>query len=178
MIRFPEVQKKVHEEILNNVDKDKRVSLDDRPNLPYTEAVIEEVLRFNFGTLGVPHYAREDFSVGDFHIPKDTMIMGNIYEVLHNPQTFPEPFSFKPERFLSEDGKKFIRGNENIVFSIGKRECPGKSLAQAELFLFFAGLMQRYNFQSVFNDLTLLNLKPNIGITPVPHPFEVLINKN
>lgn len=178
MIKYPEIQGKVREEILNNVGKARMVSLEDKPNLPYTEAVIEEVSRFSFGTLGLPHYAKEDFSIGDFVITKDTMILGNLYQVMHNSQTFPDPYSFKPERFLSEDGKTLKKNSETVIFSIGKRECPGKSLAQAEMFLFFAGMMQRYNFQSVFNDLNLLNLIPKMGVTPVPKPFQVLINKN
>ena len=179
MIKYPEIQKKVQEEIFQEVGIENLVSITDKPKLPYTEAVVEESLRHILGSLAIPHYALEDFTIGhgEYFIPKDTWVLPNLYEISKNPDAFQDPHTFNPQRFLDANGK-FVKNGEFAVFGVGKRECPGKSLAQMELFLFFANMMQRYNFQSVLNDLTLLDLKPVFGLAPVPKPFEVLMNKN
>lgn len=58
-------------------------------------------------------------------------------------QVFPEPYKFKPERFIDESGK-LIKVDELVPFSIGKRQCPGEGLARMELFLFIANFFNRY----------------------------------
>ena len=58
--------------------------------------------------------------------------------MMYNPEFFPEPETFKPERFLDETGK-FVNDEHVVPFGIGKRYCLGKSLADKEYFLFFTG---------------------------------------
>ena len=65
-------------------------------------------------------------------------IISSLYHVMYNPEFFPEPDSFKPERFLDETGK-FVNDDHVVAFGIGKRYCLGKSLADKEYFLFFTG---------------------------------------
>ena len=59
----------------------------------------------------------------------------------------------------------------------GKRDCLGRSLALTEMFLFFAALMQRYNFKSVHEDLSMIDIEPVVMFTQIPKPFEVILNK-
>ena len=61
-----------------------------------------------------------------------------------------------------------------FLFS-GKRDCLGKSLALTELFLFFASLMQRYNFTTTNSQQ--LDLTPNIQVTQLPPQTEVIITR-
>lgn len=58
-------------------------------------------------------------------------------------QIFPEPYNFKPERFVDSDGK-LKRIEEHIPFSVGKRQCMGESLARMELFLLIANLFNQF----------------------------------
>ena len=176
MIKYPDIQAKVQREIFENVGSSRPVTMEDKPNLPYTEAVIHEILRLTcIAPLGLPHSAHVDVKIGDFLIPKNTMIFPNLHRVTRNPDVFPDPDSFKPDRFL-ENGK-FVKNEQNIVFSIGKRDCLGKSLALIEFFLFFANLMQSYKFQSV-EKIENLDLEPHVQFTQSPKPFEVIIQKN
>ena len=68
----------------------------------------------------------------------------------------------------------FVKNEHNVVFSIGKRDCLGKSLALIELFLFFASLMQNYQFKAVTENL---DLEPHVQFTQSPKPFEVILSK-
>jgi cytochrome P450 len=64
-----------------------------------------------------------------------------------------------------------------LFYFTGKRDCLGKSLALTELFLFFASLIQRYNFKSVETNLDLVDMRPVVNVTQAPKPFKVIMSK-
>ncbi|KAK2169207.1 hypothetical protein LSH36_12g36072 [Paralvinella palmiformis] len=108
--------------------------MDDRKKLPFTEASILEIQRLaDIVPLGIPHAVTEDVQFRGYFIPKDTLVLSNMYSVHMNPELWPEPEKFKPERFLQRGMK--VEKKELIPFSVGKRVCLGESLARAELFL-------------------------------------------
>merc|ERR1719468_636202 len=109
-------------------------------------------------------------------IPKGTLIFPNLHRITRNPDAFQEPNDFKPERFLDEHGK-YVKNEHNVPFSVGKRDCLGKSLALTQFFLFFASLMQRYTFTSIHEDLSKVDIQPVIMFTQTPKPFEVILKK-
>jgi len=179
MIKYPDIQRRVQNEIFTQVGDTRLVKLEDKPNLPFTEAVIQEILRIScIAPLGVPHSSTADIRLENgYIIPKETMIFPNLHRITRNSHVFQDPNTFKPERFLDENGK-YAKIEQNIPFSIGKRDCLGRSLALSELFLFFAALMQRYNFKSVHEDLSMIDIDPVVMFTQTPKPFEVILNKN
>ena len=119
--------------------------------------------------LGVPHYATGKIQVGDLIIPPGTMIFPNLHRITRNPKVFAEAKIFKPDRFLDSDGN-YRKIDDNVAFSVGKRDCLGKSLALTEFFLFFACLLQRYSFQSTEKDV---DINPHVAFTQSPKPFQV-----
>ena len=111
----------------------------------YTKAFLLESLRMSaIVILALPHYTLASISVGSYSIPKGTTILPSIISVLTDPEHFKDPHTFKPERFLDDEGN-FQNDEHVIAFSIGKRYCLGQSLAEKEFFLFFAGLMQKFD---------------------------------
>ena len=121
MALYPEVQGKVQAEIDENVGRSRLPRELDRPSLPYTGAVIQEIMRSQPITpLGVPHRATQDFTLNGFKIPNDTLMFTNLYAVHHDAQNFQDPEEFRPERFLSEDGKTVLKPKFLIPFGIGK----------------------------------------------------------
>jgi len=176
MSKYPKVQKKVQQEILATIGQSRPIRMDDKPNLPYTEAVTQEILRLTcIAPLAVPHYTTGDIDVGKYCIPKGTVVMPNLHRITRNPIAFKDPNTFNPERFLDSSGK-YVKNDFNIPFGIGKRDCLGKSLALTETFLFFASLMQRYHFTTTTNPEEL-DLTPTIQVTQIPPPAEVIITK-
>ena len=122
MTKYPSIQTKVQEELDNICGRERLPSSSDRPNLHYTEAVINEVLRFSsIAPLAVPHYTFTDIWTSDkkYHIPAGTTIFPNLYQVTHNPKVFKNPHEFNPKRFLDQENK-FLKHDHNIAFGIGR----------------------------------------------------------
>ncbi|CAM1154395.1 Uncharacterised protein g11205 [Pycnogonum litorale] len=71
-----------------------------------------------------------------------------LYGIHRSKELWGDPEIFRPSRFLNEDGQVF-RPEYLIPFGIGKRICPGESLAKAEIFLFFTTLLHCFKFVSV-----------------------------
>ena len=113
----------------------------DKPQMPYTEAVLCEIMRCgNIAPLGLWHTATKPVTINGITIPANTMINGVFMSVLKG-EHWENGSNFDPERFLNEDGT--LRKDEHLIpFSMGKRVCLGETLARTELFLFFTGILQ------------------------------------
>ena len=147
--------------------------LADKELTPFTEAFLAETQRKgNLLPLGVMHQAMEDVQFGGYYIPKGTQIFPNLGRVLNDPKFFPNPEEFNPERFLINDGKKFELTHHLIPFGIGKRRCLGETLARAELYIFFTGLMHRFKIEAN-PDEPLPSMIPHISVLSSPKPFKV-----
>lgn len=140
----PEVQKKMQKEIDLVVPRDSIPSWEDRNKLPYTEAVLLEVQRFaSLVPIGVFHTNTEDIQVGDYHLPKDTILFAAA-EICHRDPTYWErPNEFYPEHFLDDQGQVLTKKEGFLPFSLGRRQCLGESLAKMELFIFGVCLLQK-----------------------------------
>lgn len=78
----PEVQKKAQEEIDRVLGTKRVLGIADRPNLPYVEAVVKEVLRWHpVAPMGLPHTSVEDDMWEGYFIPKGSLLMANIWRV-------------------------------------------------------------------------------------------------
>ena len=117
----------------------------DKDEMHYTNAFIQESYRLvSFAYFSVPHYASADITIGDYIIPKGAGIFPSLINVMYDPNHFPDPHSFKPERFLDEEGK-YKHDDRVIPFGVGKRYCLGQTLAEKEVFLFLVGMLQKFD---------------------------------
>ncbi|KAJ2973411.1 hypothetical protein NUW54_g12069 [Trametes sanguinea] len=131
MIMHPEVQKRAQEELDAVVGSDRLPEHADRPSLPYTDAILKETLRWhNVAPLGMAHGCMEDDEYRGWTIPKGAAIMINLWSIFHDPQRYPEPDVFRPERYL-KDGKLGI--------------CPGRHFADDALFINMASVLHVFN---------------------------------
>ena len=106
--------------------------------------MLESLRIVSFAPFAVPHYASADITVGEYVIPKGSGLFPMLINVHYDPDHFPDPHSFKPERFLDNEGK-FKHDDRVIAFGTGKRICPGQGLAEKEFFLFLIGILQRFD---------------------------------
>ncbi|XP_077408810.1 cytochrome P450 2K1-like isoform X1 [Vanacampus margaritifer] len=176
MAKYPDIQDKVHEE-LRRVIGDRQVRVEDRKNLPFTDAVIHETQRLaNIAPMAIPHRTSRDVTFRGFRIKKDTTVYVLLTSVLHDESEWEKPHSFHPDHFLDKDGK-FVKSDAFVPFSAGRRVCPGESLARMELFIFFVTLLQRFRLRpppGVSEDG--LDLTPRVGFTlsPAAHTLRAL----
>lgn len=78
MTIHPEVQKRAQEELDRVVGKDSLPSFSNQENLPYINAICLEVQRWHaVGPVGVPHRLTQDDIVGEYFVPKGTVVIGN-----------------------------------------------------------------------------------------------------
>lgn len=143
--------------------------------MPYTEAVITETLRFaSFTPQGVHHKALKDQEFKGYLIPKGTIIVANLHYIHYDPAVWGDPQNFRPERFLSEDGKTFKKHEAFLAFSTGRRQCLGESLARESLFLFSTNVFQRFwfDFDKTGPDH---GYKPEISFVLHPKPYRVIL---
>ena len=171
MVRYPEVQARVQQELARVVGEDRSPAMEDRPRLPYTEAVIMEVQRHaNIVPLGLRHRITRDMVVSGQLVPAGTMVMPLMAEILKGDY-WGDGEVFRPERFLDEAGQ--LRKEERFIpFSTGKRACLGEALARAELFLFLSSLLQHFTLLPAVEG----ELPPEewqFGITSLPKPFKL-----
>ena len=97
----------------------------------------------------------------------------NLWSVYQDKERFVDPENFRPERFLDENGK-YNRDDTLIFFGIGKRFCPGESLAKNLEFIFFVSLLQKFNL-SLPEGEPKPSLSPESGFTLSPLPYKVKI---
>ncbi|KAH9844662.1 Cytochrome-P450 monooxygenase [Teratosphaeria destructans] len=113
--------------------------------LPFLTALIQESVRLSFGVPGrLPRIAPQEVLVYSGHrLPSGTVMSSSSYLLHTDPNIYPEPFAFKPERWLGN--KNGLAGNF-VPFGRGSRMCIGINLAYAEMYLTSAAMFTAFDF--------------------------------
>ncbi|XP_038077532.1 cytochrome P450 2J6-like [Patiria miniata] len=172
MMAYPEVQTRVQKELDDATSRNRMPRIADKPELPYTEAVLSEVQRI--GTIlpvSVPHMCSEDTKLMGYNIPKGTLVISNLWHNHFDPSVWAKPKSFRPERFLDKEGQ--FQSREVLTpFGVGRRICIGEHLARQELFVLFTHLLHHFTLKNP-NKATPVSFEGNDGIVWSPQDFTV-----
>ena len=145
--------------------------------MPYTEAIIAESTRMSaIVPTGVLHKAMEDVKFHGYDIPKGTMIMPNVHCIHYDPRYWDEPEEFRPERFLSADGKTLKKHDAFMPFSVGKRQCLGETLARDTIFLYFTNIFHRFSIR-LAEESKDATLEPAVGFLLAPQDYIVILRE-
>ncbi|HEU5155720.1 MAG TPA: cytochrome P450 [Streptosporangiaceae bacterium] len=153
-----------HPDVAERVAGELDLVLGDRPvpeygdlkKLTYLDRVLKEAMRlYPPGPYGARE-TTEDLAVGDYLIPAGTTIFYPFWAVHMNPDHWPDPQTFDPDRFTPEASAKRPR-LAYIPFGIGPRGCEGAALAMVEAELVLAVLLKRFRFR----------LAPGQTVTPI-----------
>ncbi|OGE52055.1 hypothetical protein PENARI_c011G05232 [Penicillium arizonense] len=134
----PDVLNRLREENLaaRGGDKTKPFDLPMLESLVYTNAVIKELLRHRPPVIFVPYLATKNFPVTpSYTVPKGSMIIPSCYPALHDPNVYPNPDTFDPERWISGDAES--KTKNWLVFGAGPHDC----LARKYVPLSMAGMI-------------------------------------
>lgn len=146
LINNPNIQDKLRAEI-DAVLGPKQVRETDTQKLPYLQAVIKETLRLRMVVpCLVPHMNLQQAKLGGYDIPAKTRILVNAWWLANNPAHWKKPEEFRPERFLQEESKVEVTGNDlkYIPFGVGRRSCPGILTAMPILGITLGRLVQNF----------------------------------
>ncbi|EGO01020.1 hypothetical protein SERLA73DRAFT_71993 [Serpula lacrymans var. lacrymans S7.3] len=135
MLHFPNVMKKAQAELDAVVGADRMPDYDDKDNLPYISALINEALRWRPVAVlgGTPHAVTQDDEYNGMFIPKGSTVFANMAGIMHDPVMFPDPDDFRPERFLETTNPRLQ--TFELPFGFGRRICPGMHLSLNSLFI-------------------------------------------
>ncbi|XP_047988668.1 cytochrome P450 18a1 [Leguminivora glycinivorella] len=172
MLRNPEVKRRVQEELDTVVGRERLPTIEDMPNLSYTETTILETLRMSsIVPLATTHSPTKDVHLNGYKIPAGSQVVPLINCVHMDPNLWDEPEKFNPGRFLDEDGK--IRRPEYFMpFGVGRRMCLGDVLARMEMFMFFACVMHQFDVQ-LAEGADSPSLEGTVGATIAPQAFRL-----
>ncbi|KAH8105122.1 cytochrome P450 [Cristinia sonorae] len=151
----PHVQEKAQAELDRVVGPSRLPDFGDMGSLPYLRAVMMETLRWvPTVPVGVAHALTEDHIYEGYHIPKGTVIVANAWSMMFNPEDYPEPKTFRPERFLDKDGNidPSVRDPGTIAFGFGRRSCAGMDFALHSLYIFMASFLHVYEVKAGFDE--------------------------
>ncbi|KAK8080611.1 trichodiene oxygenase [Apiospora hydei] len=158
LLRHPEKLEKLRQE-LAPLPRNERglLTYKQAKDLPYLTAVIKESLRLSSPVPGIlPRVVpRGGITWAGHHLPEGTSVSTAIRAVHDNPDLFPDPEQFIPERWLENDGLDHWL----VVFGKGSRSCIGLNIAWMESYLVFSNMFTHFNFTLHATDPTTVTWK-------------------
>ncbi|CAL1272969.1 unnamed protein product [Larinioides sclopetarius] len=150
MCEHKDIQEKVHKELMEVIGKDGRARYDERNKIPYTFAVLMEAQRYASNVpLSTTRRANQDIHINGYVIPKGSEITANLWALHHDPAYWDEPEHFRPERFLTDGGAKLVKHTPSYApFSIGRRNCPGETIAWMEILFYFSETLKNFEIST------------------------------
>ncbi|KAI1816873.1 putative cytochrome P450 [Poronia punctata] len=187
MMVFPEVQKHAHAE-LDRVVGNRMPLPEDEPQLQYIRGCVKESLRWMPTTpLGaVPHALTRDDEYMGYKLPKGAGVINNVFAIHNDPNRYPDPHRFDPDRY-KDDRQSFFEAattndeskRDHFTFGAGRRICPGIHVAERSLFLGISRLLWAFEFKRPVdddgNEIIPDPSKITQGFVSAPLPFEAVI---
>ena len=106
----------------------------------YLTATVHETLRRRpVIPNAAPRLTKEPVEIGGFRYPEGVVLLPNAYLIHHDPEIYPDPYAFRPERFLDESPGTYTW----IPFGGGRRRCLGASFALLEMKIVLRAVLSR-----------------------------------
>lgn len=127
----------------------------------YLDAVIEEALRLRPVVPFVGRELRQDSELAGYELPSGTVVMPAIYLTHTDPELFPDPYAFRPERFLERSTQTYSW----IPFGGGTRRCIGATFAQFEMRIVLSTVLRLVALRGA-NDEPEQMVRRNVTLSP------------
>ncbi|KLO07686.1 CyP450 monooxygenase [Schizopora paradoxa] len=142
ILKNPDKQRRAQEEIDTVIGSNRLPNHSDMDSLPYVRAICTEILRWEvILPFAVPHLLTEDDEYMGHSIPAGTWVFPNVWAISRDPKHYPDPLSFKPERWIPGETK------EGVPPLRPQEICPGQNWAEHIIFLAVASLLATFNIE-------------------------------
>ncbi|KAJ7237342.1 cytochrome P450 [Mycena rebaudengoi] len=146
MLTNPAAQKTAQAEIDAVTGGKHLPSFEDEASLPYVSALVKEVLRWkNVTPFAVPRLLKTEDEYNGYRLPAGSIVIGNTWAILHDEAIYPDPYAFKPERFLLHGKLNPAVKNPDSAFGFGRRLCPGRHMAISSIWITVASLLATFD---------------------------------
>ncbi|XP_055804389.1 cytochrome P450 84A1-like isoform X1 [Solanum dulcamara] len=148
LMKSPEDLKKVQQELANVVGLNRKVEESDFEKLTYLKCCLKETLRLHPPIPLLLHETAEESTISGYYIPAKSHVVINSFAIGRDKNSWEDPDTFKPCRFLKEGVPDFKGGNfEFIPFGSGRRSCPGMQLGLYALEMAVAHLLHCFTWE-------------------------------
>ncbi|XP_065862832.1 cytochrome P450 89A2-like [Euphorbia lathyris] len=177
LVKYPKIQEKLFMEIKSVVaDGDQElIKEDDLQKMPYLKAVILEGLRRHPPAhMVVPHAVKEDTMLDQYLVPKNATVNFMVAEIGRDPRVWEDPMEFKPERFMESEEVFDVSGSKEVKmmpFGVGRRICPGYSLAILHLEYIVGNLIWSYEWKAMEGEEIDLSEQLQFSVA-MKHPLQ------
>jgi cytochrome P450 len=169
LARHPEVQERLRHEI-DAVFGDGPIVEEKLASLGYARQILTEVLRLAPPVWVLTRRARSDAELGGHQIAAGTEVWFSPYALHRDPQFYPDPDRFNPDRWSASRGKDIVR-NAYVPFGAGVRSCIGESFAWSEAFTVLSAILQRWRLRPA----SAQPLRPNPTATVQPNLQSLIV---
>ncbi|GAB0089937.1 Cytochrome P450 [Sergentomyia squamirostris] len=134
LAQYPDVQERIYQEIksMHEEKNGSPLEVNDYANLPYTDRVVKECLRLYPPVPFISRELTETDTINGYPVPAGTLLCLHIFDLHRDPQYFPNPEHFDPDRFLPENVEN-RHPFAYLPFSAGPRNCIGQKFAMLEI---------------------------------------------
>lgn len=170
--RNPSVQQKLYDEMVQVLGpdfKNTQLTYSNLQELKYLDMTLKEILRIHPSVPIIGRMSTSDMIINGETIPTGTEVIIFIYAMHNNPEVFPEPDRFDPDRFNEEATSK-RHPYAYIPFSAGLRNCVGQKYALLEAKTILVKLLGSYRLLPCDPDNTV-RIKSDITLRPVNGTF-------
>ncbi|KAJ6495006.1 cytochrome P450 [Mycena vulgaris] len=173
MSLHPDAQAAAQNEIDAVIGTNRLPDISDRPRLLYVDALCKEVFRWHVATpTGIPHRARTQ-SPQPVLIPKDAVIITNIWQMTHDPDRYANPMVFDPSRFIATPTKNAEPDPTKICFGYGRRSCviSGRLLADSTVFMACSAVLAVFKISKAHENGVVIEPPVSQTAGTVSHPL-------
>ena len=144
----PEVQELLYQEITKQVLPGHVPTADDINKMSYLKSCLKESQRMFPVSISFVRIPTKEITLGGYQIPSGAMVHAQTYVTGHDSENFPEPENFRPERWMRDAPIK-PQPFTYLPFAVGNRACVGRRVANLEISLLLARILQTYKIEHV-----------------------------
>ncbi|XP_028259787.1 cytochrome P450 3A30 isoform X5 [Parambassis ranga] len=162
----PDVMIRLQEEIDSTFPNKGPIQYEALVQMEYLDCVFNECVRLYPSSARLERMSKESVKINGITIPKDMIVTVPVYALHRDPELWPEPETFNPDRF-SKESKQHIKPYSFLPFGVGPRNCVGIRFATVMIKLALVEILQNYSFSVCKETEIPLQMDPGLFVGPL-----------